>query len=53
MTQQDTLDLIKRGCHELLLESELKQKLALNRPLRIKAGLTLLPPTSIWGTPYY
>jgi len=44
MTQQDTLELIKRGCNELLLESELKQKLALNRPLRIKAGFDPTAP---------
>ena len=44
MTQQDTLDLIKRGCTELLLESELKQKLALGRPLRIKAGFDPTAP---------
>jgi len=44
MTPQDTLDLIKRGCDELLLESELKQKLALGRPLRIKAGFDPTAP---------
>ena len=44
MTQQDTLELIKRGCDELLLESELKQKLALGRPLRIKAGFDPTAP---------
>ncbi len=44
MTQQDTLDLIKRGCDELLLEAELKQKLALGRPLRIKAGFDPTAP---------
>jgi len=44
MTQQDTFDLIKRGCSELLLESELKQKLALNLPLRIKAGFDPTAP---------
>jgi tyrosyl-tRNA synthetase len=44
MTQQDTLDLIKRGCSELLLETELKQKLALGRPLRIKAGFDPTAP---------
>ena len=44
MTQQDTLDLIKRGCDELLLETELKQKLALGRPLRIKAGFDPTAP---------
>jgi tyrosyl-tRNA synthetase len=44
MTQQDTLEIIKRGADELLLESELKQKLAQNRPLRIKAGFDPTAP---------
>jgi tyrosyl-tRNA synthetase len=44
MNQQETLDIIKRGAQELLLESELKQKLALNRPLRIKAGFDPTAP---------
>jgi len=44
MTQQDTLEIIKRGCDELLLEAELKQKLALGRPLRIKAGFDPTAP---------
>jgi D-lyxose ketol-isomerase len=44
MTQQEPLDLIKRGCDELLLETELKQKLALGRPLRIKAGFDPTAP---------
>src|SRR4030067_1843298 len=44
MTQQEPLDLIKRGCDELLLEAELKQKLALGRPLRIKAGFDPTAP---------
>jgi len=44
MTQQETLDLIKRGSSEILLESELKQKLALGRPLRIKAGFDPTAP---------
>ncbi|MDE2310632.1 MAG: tyrosine--tRNA ligase [Betaproteobacteria bacterium] len=44
MTQQKILDLIKRGCDELLLETELKQKLALGRPLRIKAGFDPTAP---------
>ncbi len=38
------LDLIKRGSDELLIESELKQKLALGRPLRIKAGFDPTAP---------
>ena len=44
MAQQEALDLIKRGCDELLLEGELKQKLELNRPLRIKAGFDPTAP---------
>lgn len=42
--QEEALDLIKRGCSELLLEAELKQKLAQNRPLRIKAGFDPTAP---------
>jgi tyrosyl-tRNA synthetase len=44
MTQQNTLDIIKRGADELLLEHELKQKLAQSRPLRIKAGFDPTAP---------
>ncbi len=44
MTQQETLDLIGRGCDELLLENELTQRLALGRPLRIKAGFDPTAP---------
>ena len=44
MKQQEALDLIKRGCDELLLEADLKQKLALGRPLRIKAGFDPTAP---------
>ena len=38
------MDLIKRGAHELLLEDELKQKLASARPLRVKAGFDPTAP---------
>ncbi len=41
---QNTLQQIKRGSDELLIESELKQKLALGRPLRIKAGFDPTAP---------
>jgi len=44
MTQKNALDLIKRGSSELLLESELKQKLSQDRPLRIKAGFDPTAP---------
>lgn len=42
--RQETIELIKRGCDELLLEDELKQKLAQGRPLRIKAGFDPTAP---------
>ena len=35
---------IKRGCEEILLESELEQKLSSGRPLRIKAGFDPTAP---------
>ena len=41
---KQALDLIKRGSDELLIEAELKQKLALGRPLRIKAGFDPTAP---------
>jgi tyrosyl-tRNA synthetase len=40
----DALATIRRGADELLIESELKQKLALGRPLRIKAGFDPTAP---------
>ena len=40
----EQLDIIRRGCGELLLENELEQKLALGRPLRIKAGFDPTAP---------
>ncbi|MFA6015541.1 MAG: tyrosine--tRNA ligase [Gallionellaceae bacterium] len=44
MTQENILEIFKRGADELLLESELKTKLAQNRPLRIKAGFDPTAP---------
>ena len=44
MTHQDVLAQIKRGAHELLLEDELKQRLASGRPLRVKAGFDPTAP---------
>ena len=38
------LQLIKRGCQELLIKEEFTQKLALGRPLRIKAGFDPTAP---------
>jgi tyrosyl-tRNA synthetase len=40
----EQVEIIKRGCSELLLEDELEQKLAQNQPLRIKAGFDPTAP---------
>ena len=40
----DQLDIIKRGCDELLVESELIQKHTAGRPLRVKAGFDPTAP---------
>ncbi|MHB8914945.1 MAG: tyrosine--tRNA ligase [Thiobacillus sp.] len=41
---QQSLQEIKRGCEELLVESELTNRLELGRPLRIKAGFDPTAP---------
>ncbi len=41
---QESLQLIGRGCEEILLESALIEKLGLKRPLRIKAGFDPTAP---------
>lgn len=38
------LQLIKRGCNELLLEGELVERLKMGRPLRVKAGFDPTAP---------
>jgi len=40
----ETLNIIKRGCDELLIEQELVDKLKSGRPLRIKAGFDPTAP---------
>lgn len=40
----EALQVIKRGCSELLLEQELVEKLATGRPLRVKAGFDPTAP---------
>ena len=40
----EALQIAKRGCHELLLEEELKQKLQSGRVLRVKAGFDPTAP---------
>ncbi|SFW10831.1 tyrosine--tRNA ligase [Nitrosovibrio sp. Nv17] len=43
-TPAEQLPVIRRGCDELLIETELEQKLALARPLRVKAGFDPTAP---------
>lgn len=40
----DSLQVIKRGCDELLIEAELVEKLKSGRPLRVKAGFDPTAP---------
>ncbi|EHQ51512.1 tyrosyl-tRNA synthetase [Ectothiorhodospira sp. PHS-1] len=40
----DQIERIRRGCHELLLEEELREKLKAGRPLKIKAGFDPTAP---------
>lgn len=41
---KESLQIIKRGCEELLLEQELIEKLSTGRPLRVKAGFDPTAP---------
>ncbi len=41
---KDALEVIKRGCDELLVEAELIEKLKTGRPLRVKAGFDPTAP---------
>ncbi|MEJ2174586.1 MAG: tyrosine--tRNA ligase [bacterium] len=41
---QEALELIRRGCDELIVEDELAKKLAKGRPLRVKLGLDPTAP---------
>lgn len=41
---KESLQVIKRGCEELLLEQELIEKLSTGRPLRVKAGFDPTAP---------
>lgn len=44
LTTQEQIDIICRGAAEILVEEELAEKLALGRPLRIKAGFDPTAP---------
>jgi tyrosyl-tRNA synthetase len=43
-TIEESLEIIKRGCDDLLVESELIEKLKSGRPLRVKAGFDPTAP---------
>jgi len=42
--QQEAMDLIRRGSHEIISEQELVTKLGRNRPLKVKAGFDPTAP---------
>jgi len=44
MNPKEQLDIIKRGCDELLVEAELADKLKSGKPLRVKAGFDPTAP---------
>jgi tyrosyl-tRNA synthetase len=44
MTQSSDLNLIRRGAEEVILEEDLKRKLARGKPLRVKAGFDPTAP---------
>jgi tyrosyl-tRNA synthetase len=44
MNIKEQLEIAKRGCSELLIESEFVEKLGLQRPLRVKAGFDPTAP---------
>ena len=41
---KEQLEIIKRGCDELLIEAELVDKLKSGKPLRVKAGFDPTAP---------
>ena len=43
-SMEEQLQIIRRGANELLVESELREKLAAGRPLRVKAGFDPTAP---------
>src|SRR5512142_865209 len=44
MSHPTDLDLIRRGAHEVILEDDLRRKLAKGKPLRVKAGFDPTAP---------
>ena len=50
MQPDEALALLKQGSAQIINESELREKLALGRPLRVKLGVDPTTPTFILGT---
>src|SRR6056300_1348170 len=44
ISEKDAMDQFRRGCDEILLETELQAKLLRGKPLRIKAGFDPTAP---------
>ena len=44
MTQSSSLEVIRRGAEEVILEEDLRRKLARGKPLRVKAGFDPTAP---------
>ena len=44
ISEKDAMQQIKRGCDEILLETELQEKLKRGKPLNIKAGFDPTAP---------
>jgi len=44
MTQSEPMDIIRRGADEVILEEDLRRKLARGKPLRVKAGFDPTAP---------
>jgi tyrosyl-tRNA synthetase len=44
ISEKDAMEQYRRGCEEILLETELREKLARGKPLRIKAGFDPTAP---------
>src|SRR5690349_22464593 len=44
MSFKDTLDIVRRGTEEILLEEELVERLKAGKPLRVKAGFDPTAP---------
>ena len=51
MTIDEQLTYLRKGLAEIIREEDLRERLMLGRPLRVKAASTPPRPTSTWATP--